>query len=56
MVCTFMFVAFVLQIAKHNGAKDMPVNAMAIGIALYACITIASGISGGAINPAVGLV
>merc|ERR1711907_294023 len=55
-VMTFFFVAFVLQIVKHNGAKDMPVNGLAIGLALYAAIQIASGISGGAINPAVGLV
>lgn len=34
----------------------MPVNALAIGIGLFTTITIASGISGGAINPAVGLV
>lgn len=34
----------------------MPVNGFAIGIALYAAITISSGISGGCINPAVGLV
>jgi len=52
---TFFFVAFVLQIVKHNGAKDMPVNALAIGVALFAAVQIASGISGGAINPAVGL-
>lgn len=55
VVMTFFFVSFVLQIVKHSGAKDMPVNAMCIGIALYAAIQIASGISGGAINPAVGL-
>merc|ERR1719446_1676114 len=55
-VMTFFFVCFVLQIVKHNGAKDMPVNGLAIGLALYAAIQIASGISGGAINPAVGLI
>jgi len=53
---TFLFVTFVLQIVKHNGAKDMPVNALAIGIGLFTTVQIASGISGGAINPAVGLV
>lgn len=53
---TFLFVTFVLQIVKHNGAKDMPVNALAIGIGLFTTVTIASGISGGAINPAVGLI
>ena len=55
-VMTGFFVAFVLQIVKHNGAKDMPVNGLAIGLALYAAIQVASGISGGAINPAVGLI
>lgn len=55
-VMTGFFVAFVLQIVKQNGAKDMPVNGIAIGLALYAAIQIASGISGGCINPAVGLV
>ena len=52
----FFFVCFVLQIVKHNGAKETPVNGLAIGLALYAAIQIASGISGGCINPAVGLV
>lgn len=55
-VMTGFFVAFVLQVVQHNGASTMPVNGFAIGIALYAAITIASGISGGCINPAVGLV
>lgn len=35
---TFLFVTFVLQIVKHNGAKDVPINAVAIGVALYACV------------------
>jgi len=55
-VMTWFFVCFVLQIVKHNGAKDTSVNGLAIGLALYAAIKIASGISGGCINPAVGLV
>lgn len=53
---TGMFVAFVLQIVKHNGSEYMPLNTLAIGLALYASIQISSGISGGAINPAVGAV
>ena len=55
-ICTFLFVTFVLVIVKHNGSQDMPVNAMCIGLALYAAVREASGISGGCINPAVGLV
>lgn len=56
MVMTFLFVTFVLVIVKHNGAQDMPINAAAIGLALYLCVREASGVSGGCINPAVGLV
>merc|ERR1711907_234738 len=55
-VCTFMFVTFVLVIVKHNGSTEMPINAMAIGLALYCAVRESSGISGGCINPAVGLV
>lgn len=57
-VCTFLFVTFVLVIVKHNGAspENMPINTMAIGLALYCCVREAGGISGGCINPAVGLI
>ena len=55
-VMTGFFVAFVLQIVKQNGSMHMPLNGLAIGFALMNCIQIASGISGGAINPAVGVV
>lgn len=44
------------MVVKHNGAANMPVNALAIGFSLYLAIQMASGISGGGINPAVGLV
>lgn len=56
ILMTFMFVSVVLQIVKHNGSADMPVNALAIGITLYTSISIAAGISGGCINPAVGTI
>jgi len=44
------------MIAKHNGAADQPINALAVGLALFLAIRESSGISGGCINPAVGLV
>lgn len=60
---TFLFVTFVLQIIYRNGAKEDQtpvhpglVNSIAIGVALYACVQTAAGISGGCINPAVGIV
>lgn len=55
-VCTFVFVSFIFMVVKHNGGSEMPINALAIGTMLYLAITMASGISGGCINPAVGLV
>lgn len=54
-VCTFLFVSMVLMVARENGSRQAPVNALVIGLALYAAIRMASGISGGCINPAVGL-
>lgn len=56
IVCTFLFVNFVFMIAKHNGAADMPINALAIGLSLFLAVRESSGISGGCINPVVGLV
>ena len=56
MLMTFFFAATVVSIAKWDSARDGPVNALAIGLALYISITIAAGISGGAINPAVAIV
>lgn len=53
---TFFFASTVVAITKWNSARDSPANALAIGIALYISITIASGITGGAVNPAVAIV
>ena len=55
-VCTGFFVSLVLQVAKQNGAQETPLNTMMIGLSLYAAISMASGISGGCINPAVGVI
>jgi glycerol uptake facilitator-like aquaporin len=54
-VCTFMFVSNVMMIVKHNGSVHVPVNAIGIGLSLFLAIRMSSGISGGCINPAVGL-
>lgn len=56
MICTFIFVTFVLVIVKHNGSRETPVNTAAIGMALYLAVKESSGVSGGCINPTVGLV
>lgn len=56
MISTFLFVSFVLQVVKHNGATDAPVNTIAIGLCLFISITLCGSISGGCVNPAVGFV
>ena len=56
VLMTFVFVNVILSIKYHNGANDLLVNALAIGLTLFGVITISGGISGGCINPAVGLV
>jgi len=56
MICTFLFVTFVLVISHHNSSSDGVINCAAIGLALYCAVREASGVSGGGINPTVGLV
>ena len=56
IIATFLFVSLVLQIVKHNGATDAPVNTIAIGLTLFIAITLTSAVSGGCVNPAVGFV
>lgn len=56
MVCTFLFVTFVLVISHHNQSSDGVINCAAIGLALFCAIKEAAGVSGGGINPTVGLV
>lgn len=53
---TFIFVNIILSIKYHNGAVDLVVNALSIGITLFLAVILIGGISGGALNPAVGLV
>lgn len=55
-IATFLFISFVLMIKKHNGAVDCdPVNSLANGLILFLSMTMVSGISGGCINPVIGL-
>ena len=56
MIGTFIFVNVILSVKYQNGAKDLVVNALGIGVTLMLSIIITGGISGGCINPAVGLI
>lgn len=53
---TFCFVSVVCKAVNWNGSKETIINGFACGLGLSFGIFIGGGISGGAINPAVGLV
>jgi glycerol uptake facilitator-like aquaporin len=56
MIGTFSFVSVCCMAKNFNGSKETIINAFACGLALSFGIFIGGGISGGAINPSVGLV
>jgi aquaporin Z len=56
VVGTFVFVSVNVKIIFDNGSKELILNAFVIGIALAVGVAIAAPLSGGSINPAVGLV
>ena len=56
ILMTFLFVATVVAIIKWDSARDGVTNCLVSGIITYAGIMIASGISGGALNPAFALI
>ena len=52
----FVFINIILSIKYHNGAADLVVNALCIGLTLFTAVLLIGGISGGSLNPAVGVV
>ena len=55
MIGTFIFASLIISVKFHNGARDGVVNAFLVGMCLFAVLHMVGGVSGGAINPAVGL-
>jgi aquaporin Z len=56
IIGTFLFVSVNVNIIFDNGSKELILNAFVIGTALAVGVAIAAPLSGGSINPAVGLV
>ena len=56
MILTAFFVSVILTAKYLNGAKDLFLNGLVIGLTLFTVICIGGGLSGGCFNPAVGLV
>ena len=56
MIGTFMFTSMILSVKFHMGATDGVINCFFVGMCLYAILNAFGGVSGGCINPAVGLI
>jgi len=56
LIGTFLFVNVNINIIFNNGSKEKYLNAMIIGLALILGLMVATPLSGGALNPAIGLV
>lgn len=56
MFVTFVFVNVILNVKYHFGANDLAINAVTIGGTLFTMITATAAISGGCLNPAIGIV
>jgi len=54
-VLTAFFVSVILSAKYLNGASDLFLNALTIGLTLFTCICVGGKVSGGCFNPAVGL-
>lgn len=55
LIGTFIFASLIVSVKFHNGARDGVFNCFLVGMCLYAVLNMVGGVSGGAINPAVGL-
>jgi len=55
MVGTFIFVAFVLTVKKYNPTQDGIIGSAACAATLYGMIKMVGGLTGGCLNPMVGI-
>ena len=56
MVLTAFFVSVILAAKYLNGAHDLFLNGLVIGLTLFTVICAGGQVSGGCFNPAVGIV
>ena len=55
-VVTFIFATLVLNVKYHYGHNKAIINCLIVGWSLSSLVGISAGITGGCINPAIGLV
>lgn len=56
VVGTFCLVGCIALLKYHYAAKDIAVNAMMVGTACFVGVAVTGPITGGCLNPAVGIV
>lgn len=56
MIVTFIFTNVILTVKYHFGSKELLINAASIGTTLFAMIVVTGELTGGCLNPAIGLV
>ena len=55
-VASFIFISTIMVVVYEENSEGVAANVITIGAVLYGSISITGGISGGVINPALGLV
>ena len=53
---TFIIATFIISVKYNNGAADIVINGLCVGITVFLNIILVGGLSGASLNPAVGLV
>jgi len=56
VLATFIFISVILSVKYHFGSSELILNGVCIGMTLFGMITISGAISGGCLNPAIGLI
>jgi glycerol uptake facilitator-like aquaporin len=56
ILATFVFVNVIVSIKYHWPSNELFINAIMIGLSLFAMINVSGNVSGGCLNPAIGIV
>jgi len=56
MICTLIFVSLILSIKNHVDSREGILGAFSVGLTLFGMLCTCATITGGCLNPAVGLV
>ena len=55
MVCTFIAVSFILSLKYHSSIQNSVLSSISIGMTFFVMLSISVGLTGGCLNPAIGV-